>query len=247
MAMESQVSSQNLSGVSYSSLNPNPGIVCSAASPCHVLGPAPSPQHAAELVFLQPPSGFRNQEGGLGNTMFKNHRDIYKRAPGGMGIPSSALYSGVLSKRFFFPFLRGSNLLKKNGRDCNVLTGELSLCSSSTSFLPQCVKRSRTPQKEGDGATGTDCAQLAPATGEQQCPASTARACPGTSSRHCTSCFCSSYPPWHPKPQHRTRTKPVFPKTVQAIVLRRKIYSQVYQLSPTSRIILCQRRLTSVI
>lgn len=40
--LESQVSSHNLSGISYSSLSPNPGILCSAASQCHALGPAPS-------------------------------------------------------------------------------------------------------------------------------------------------------------------------------------------------------------
>lgn len=82
-------------------------LLSSFPMPC----PWASTQHPAELVFCQSHPGFGNQEGGLGNTVFKNHRDIYKRAPGGMGLLSSALYSGVLSKRFFFPVLGGSNLL----------------------------------------------------------------------------------------------------------------------------------------
>lgn len=52
--------------------------------------------------------------------------------------------------------------------------------------------------------------------------------------RHCTGCFCSSYPPWHPKPWHKSCIKPMFPKMGQEIALRRMIYSQVNQLSSSS-------------
>lgn len=117
--LEPHVSSHNLSGIRCSILSPDPGILYPVASQCyalvHGIQQMGQTQQPSELVCCESPPGFRNQEEGLGNNMSKNHRDIYKQTPGGMGLHCAVLsrLSGVLSNVFFFPILGGSSMLLK--------------------------------------------------------------------------------------------------------------------------------------
>lgn len=98
---------------------------------------------------------------------------------------------------------------------------------SSGSSLPKCAKKSQSFQKEDGEPSRTDCAWLAPATGEQQQPGSMAKSCMGwaglspslLSGTRCL--FCSSCPTLHPTPLHMACMKSTLPKTVQEMILRK--------------------------